>query len=66
MNKLSRIFSRLKHWLSDHCPVQCRLCYRWMFRKDSIFERTTAGYQVRLCQTCHANIFHPFTKAGKS
>jgi Zn-finger protein len=65
MKTLNRILSRFQYWLSSHVPVQCSICFCWMFRKNAIDERTTAGAQVRLCSTCHANIFHPFTKTGR-
>jgi hypothetical protein len=64
MKTLTRILSRSKRWFSNHRPVQCNICFRWIFRRDAVYERTTAGAQVRLCSTCHRNIFHPFTKTG--
>jgi len=60
---LSKIISHINRWLTNHQPVQCAICFRWIFRKDSVPEHATMGAPVRLCPTCHQNIFHPFTKA---
>lgn len=65
MTTLRKITSRITNWLALHKPVQCQLCFTWLFKKDAIYEHHVTGARLRLCPSCHENIFHPFRKSGK-
>jgi hypothetical protein len=50
---------RLKviYWLDDHTPVFCSDCKALRFEKDMTYEKTFAGHDTPLCETCHAKWF---------
>ena len=54
-----------KRWVLDHRPVQCVVCKSWQFEKDIRYETTTTGQRAALCETCHQELFNPFTEEPK-
>lgn len=63
---MAAYFWRLTAWLTDHEPVRCQVCFRWLWRKDAVMKQITTGGLVPLCQECDRSIFRPFTKSQRN
>jgi len=59
---LSELIGRISDWIVLHTPVQCQVCFHWLFRKDAIYKQITTGGTAPLCPTCDRAIFRPFTR----
>jgi hypothetical protein len=53
---------RFRIWLDDNWPTVCVVCKRVIRRKNARSEINTMGQVVELCQPCHTELFHPFSK----
>jgi len=67
MRAFRKIFSLVdqKQWLLDHKPVQCMVCKSWQFEKDIRREQSFTGHILPLCETCHQELYNPFTEELK-
>jgi len=63
---VTRMLARLSRWLSAHRPVQCQVCFKWLWRKDAVMKQITTGGMVPLCAQCDRSIFKPFSSISRN
>jgi len=62
MNRFNVLRWKIKRFLLSHMPVMCFRCGRIFAAKNMTHEINNFGKSVPLCEKCHAELFHPFTK----